>query len=49
MMYAEQATRVNNAIDLFANADQIDINMLGIPGLGTAKNGRQISRAIEMC
>jgi len=49
MMYAQQTTAVNNAIDLFANGDDIDVNMLSIPGLGSAKNGQQINRLIDLC
>jgi hypothetical protein len=43
------AEAVNDAIDLFANADDIDVNMLAIPGLGSGVNGAQINRAIELC
>jgi len=49
VMNGDHATRVNNAIDVFANADEIDVNMLAIPGLGSGNNGQQINRAIDLC
>jgi len=45
----DQSDRVNNAIDIFANSDEIDVNMLAIPGLGSGNNGQQINRAIDLC
>ena len=49
MMFGQQSTALNNAIDLFADADDIDVNMLSIPGVGSGNNGRQLSRLIDLC
>ena len=48
---ADGKTAYEDAIDILANKDQYDINMLMTPGLveGGADHARLISRAINMC